>query len=259
MQRYILDYDDDLGVSFMAKLSNAANLINGLNQSGATVALATDLGGTGSTTTQLADGQTLIYSAAQKRLVSSGYAAGSTALVNDTRYYTKSQIDAMFAALGSGGGPSIAWANITGAPQVAQLAYLNTPQVVWYDNGPTVNAVAQTQYVIPTGGSYEIPSSANIVAVIVSATANIVTAPDASSTPVKLTVSATQTSPTMQVAWFGGFTTTIPIGGLTSYDHQSMANCSVIPVDTASHSFWYQLSANFGGNASLTIVGYIFH
>jgi hypothetical protein len=269
MQRYILDYDDVLGIGFLSKPINAQNLIAGLNASGVVAALNTDVGGTGSTSAQLTDGETLIFDATQKKLISSGYAGGKVSISNDSRYYTKSQvndlfatvdsfytreqIDALFTNLASAGGPAVNYANITNAPAGSTLTFLAAPLVVWTDTG-SVAAVTPTQYMIPTGGAYEIPESRTVVAALVTVTMQTT---ESSSQTVQISASATAASPIIQLGWARGSSIYYSTAGI--FFSNAGCDCAVVPVDSGTNSLYYAVSHAYTGSGTITIVGYIYY
>ena len=242
-QRYLLDFDDVLNLSFLTP-TNSCALITGLNNTGtaAGAALSVPVGGLGNTS--FVQGQTLIFDGS--KIISSGappVPATTAPLRNDDLYYTKAQIDALFASLNAPSGPPVAYSNLTGAPNPGhKFWFLNSPIQVY--SGSTVMGAPVAYTVVPA------VTGQTVVAALVTVTCSL-SSPD-SGTPALLVAQMNLSSPQIIIGEFfaagsGDFT-----AGCTN---------SVIPVDPSAQSFYYQQINNYvaGGNPIvLTLIGYIY-
>ena len=232
MQSYLLNFDDVLSESFLT-LKNANALINGLNKSQANVPLMTPLGGLGNN--QFTAGQTIVFDG--NKMVSSGSGPATDApLVNDDRYYTKAEVDAIIGSLAAGGGPPVAYANITGAPAAGvQLQFITPIQIA-----SLTAATALTNFPIaPITGH-----------TIVGALITVTNTPSEPGTLIKFLVSQTMTSAPIDVGWYRQAGS----GNANGAD----AVTSLVPVDPTTQSFYYQLTGNPPGTVVATLIGYFF-
>lgn len=246
-QRYVLDYDDILNIGFM-KQSNAEALLSGLNESGTTVALGVAAGGLGNTA--FTAGQTLVYDG--QKIVSSGAPptpASPSVLTNDSRYYTKPQIDAFFASLATMNGPiQVDYSNLLNAPNApVKLQFLTTPLVVF--SGNTVMASEVEEAV--TGASGQ-----KVVGALLTCTASL-SGPDGIP-PAIMRARMNSSAAWIDVGWFQA---------AASGDYVANAAGSVIPVDPTAQSFKYQLVCGSlapgatcvdPGPVTLKLIGYLY-
>jgi hypothetical protein len=226
--QYLLNFDDVLDASFMTK-SNTDNLLQGINESDSISTLGVPNGGLGNP--NFTPNQTVVFDGI--KMVSSGYgpATVSGPLVNDDRYYTKTEIDAKFTSLASPGGFPVAYANIIGAPvSGAQLQFITPIQVY---SGTTAMAAPAQYNIAPLVGH-------TIVGALVTVTC-MLNGPDTGFAAVMMT-SATAVSPQISSGWFRS------AGG---GDATAGSTTSIVPVDASSSSFFYQL---IGLNANSTLV-----
>jgi hypothetical protein len=227
-QTYKLDYDDVVVPEFCTP-TNSNNIIDGITESG-TEQFGVKVGGLGNGT--FVAGQTLVYDGT--KMVSSGsppLPASSGPLVNDDRYYTKSEIDAMFNSLASSGGLPVAYANITGAPAAGvRLSFLNAPVQV-----ASVSSVMGSPVAFPMA-SYA-PSGTKIISSIITVTCSL-DAPD-HTPPAQFVVQSTAAliaSSPIDAGWFMAASGDDRVAGCTG---------TLVPVDPTAQSFFYQLIGNY--------------
>ena len=247
-QRLLLNGDDKLDPSFLTR-QNANALMQGLSDVGPIDnPLPTVAGGLGNT--EFVAGQTLVFDG--RRMISSGSGpTPSVTMTNDDRYYTKPQIDAMFAALANYPNATalrVHWGNVTGAPAMgAQMQFLDVPVTVYSNNT-----------VMADPASAPAPTLATHVAkaVMVTCTGKV-SQPDMSN-PAILRCRMNGTSQWIDVGWF-----------LAGGDGDKIAGCNgtIIPVDPDTQSFDYQLVCSGlatgvvcvnPGPVTLKIIGYLY-
>jgi hypothetical protein len=240
-QTFKLDYNDLIEEDLFTQ-SNSDNLINGVTDTG-TAQFGVSVGGTGNA--NFVPGQTIVYDGLH--LVSSGsppIPANPGALINDDRYYTKTEIDTFFASLGTVGGYAVAYANITGAPVPGvRMQFLSAPvQIV------SVSAVMGSPVAFSMA-SYA-PAGTKIVAAIITVTCKL-GGPDGTLNPAKFMVQQNLTSPQIDAGWFAASGGGDGVAGCTG---------SLVPVDPTAQSFFYQLISNFvtPGPVVANLIGYFF-
>jgi hypothetical protein len=239
-----LNFSDFVDPSFLTE-SNAANFVNGINQSGNTVPISVPNGGLGNNA--FAEGQTLMFDGV--RIVSSGALPQiNTALVNDDRYYTKAQIDAMFASLSQVNGPiTVDYSNVDNAPAPGvKIGWLTSPVVVF--TGTTVMAGEIAQ-------SFVVPGISTLVGIIVTCTATI----DAPSGGQVATMRcrANDAAQWIDIGWF------MAAG---SGDYVAGCDQAIVPLNTDGTFRYYLTCGSMAAGATcvdpgpltLTIVGYLY-
>jgi hypothetical protein len=250
-QQLLLDFNTVLSPDLMTEC-NTTNLLTGINESNSPATLGVPNGGLGSN--QFTPGQTLVFNGIE--MISSGYGPIAVVgpLINDDRYYTKTEVDAFFDGLGSAGGYPVSYLNITGAPTPGvQLQFITPVQIF----SGTVAQASPVQYVLsPIVGH-------TIVGALITVTCSL-SGPDGTYVA-QLLVSATAVSAQTAAGWFWAGGSGDAVGGAT---------VAVAPVDGPSQSFFYQLIGknSSGGTVSsgttvvaggtpvvVTLIGYFFY
>ena len=169
MQRYLLDIDDVLEQSLFTS-ANTANTLAGLTDNANGNSLGVPAGGLGNS--NFSPGQTLVFDGT--KMVSSGSGPITLAPNYDGSYYTKPQIDAMFASLATPGTYSVAYANIVGGIPALQMSFLQVADALSGAQFPTTaSTIAGSSTPTLYTPSWSLPAGVTLSGLLISVGATL--------------------------------------------------------------------------------------
>ena len=256
MQRYLLDIDDVLEQSLFT-FANSTNVLNGLTAGANGTSLGVPAGGLGNV--DFVPGQTIVFNGTA--MVSSGAGPITLAPNYDDRYYTKTQIDAMFASLAIPGTYSVAYANIVGGIPALQMSFLQVADALSGPQFPTTtSSIAGSSTPTLYTPSWSLPAGVTLRGLLISVGATLSGPNNGFVTKFQVANNIGLTG-LVDAGWFRASSGGDAVGGETfavvPCDANGRFYWRLIGVSTGSGSWTEGGSVMTGATFAVSVVGYL--